>query len=99
MVLQASGSEGITDAPAWGRQAPSRRAFPITASTARTTGLPQQRPSRSKTITFKKGARKKTTSWIMASNTWMAKLKYMQKLEGVHKWEKRWVAKGSMMVL
>ena len=34
----------------------------------------------------------------MASNTWMAKLKYLQKLEGVHKWEKRWVAKGSMMV-
>ena len=34
----------------------------------------------------------------MASNTWVAKLNYMRKLEGVHKWEKRWVSKGSIMV-
>lgn len=34
----------------------------------------------------------------MASATWAAKLNYMRKLDGVHKWEKRWVAKGSMMV-
>ena len=34
----------------------------------------------------------------MASNTWVAKLNYMRKMDGVHKWEKRWVSKGSMMV-
>lgn len=32
------------------------------------------------------------------ASSWTAKLHYNIKLPGVHKWEKRWVSKGSMMV-
>ena len=44
------------------------------------------------------GTRQAVSGGEMASNTWQSKLNYMRKLDGVHKWEKRWVAKGSMMV-